>query len=351
MADAFATAQQDVEAQRRAANAAIAAGGSAGAAAFQQGQQQIEAARTAALNQALSEAAQRGQGDIGNVLSGIVNRPYSQLGAGLSSSAASHAADSAFMGARANDYFSQLGAAIPVSAQNLAASIAREKAKAAKALSDSELRTRLMGAGELTRNQDLADAAHTHHLYQVRINKAKQGISDIDKQLKAWRQGKSGAGNVDALQGMKAQLEAELATARTARAPITETLKSANLHPVEEYARQAGIDAGEDPARIAGLVKMPQPSAKQAYGAQPSIEDAARQAGVNSRALARITKPSGPNEATTHWEAIQSNAADYLKRGVPWASFYADMKRGLRGHPRTLKLAAAYWAPIFQARG
>jgi hypothetical protein len=298
MADAFATAQQDVEAQRRAANAAIAAGGSAGAAAFQQGQQQIEAARTAALNQALSEAAQRGQGDIGNVLSGIVNRPYSQLGAGLSSSAASHAADSAFMGARANDYFSQLGAAIPVSAQNLAASIAREKAKAAKDLSDSELRTRLMGAGELTRNQDLADAAHTHHLYQVRINKAKQGLSDIDKQLKAWRQGKSGAGNVDALQGMKAQLEAELATARTARAPITETLKSANLHPVEEYARPGWDRRGRGPGPY-----------------RRSGQDAAAvgEAGIRRAAVDRGRGPSGGRElagARSDHEAVGAERGD-----------------------------------------
>lgn len=345
MGTAFDTAQADIEAQRRAAVAAVAAGGSAGAQAFQQGQSQIDAARTAAVNAALSEAAQRGQGDIGGLLGGIVGTPYGQLSAGLKSSAASHAADFASQGAAADNYFRQLSSAVPMAASALEAKIAAAKAKANQ-LSDSELRTRLMGAGEIQRDQDLGDARHTHHLYQVRVEKAKAGLEQIHSALK----GSKDPAQRRQLKEMRDSLTAELASARTARAPITESLKNADQHPIEEYARAAGLAAGEDENRVLGLVKMP--TAKTTgYANQPSITEAAQAAGVGGKALARITKPSGADEASTHWEAVQSKAADYLKRGVPWQTFLADMKRGLRGHPRTIKLAAAYWAPIFQARG
>jgi hypothetical protein len=350
MGNAFDTAKADIEQQRRDANAAIAAAGSAGAAAFAQGQAQVEAARAAAVQQALSEGAKRGQGNIGGLVGGIIGRPYSQLGAGLSSSAASHAADSAFMGAAGDRYFRELGAAVPISQANLETAIARQKAKAANELSDSELRTRLMGAGELMREDDLSGARKTHHVYQVRVEKAKKGIAFIDKQLKAWRNGKANV-NAHELVQMKQALEAELATSRTARAPITETLKNAGNHPVSEYARRAGIEAGEDPARVMGLIQPKKPTDREVMGRQPSINEAAQAAGIHGKALRQITRPSGPDAEPTHFEAASKNAETYLKQGKSWRTFSADMKRGLPRQHRTRKLVEALYRPLFDAAG
>lgn len=338
MANAFDTAAADINTQRQAANAAIAAGGSAGAQAFAQGQQQVEAARTAALNQALSEAAQRGQGDIGGVLTGIVNRPYQQLGAGLASSAASHAADAAFMGARANDYFSQLGAAVPMAQAGLEAKIAAAKAKAAANMSDSELRTRLLGAGELTRNQDIADASTTNDALQKQVDQSTKGIRGIDKQLNAWRAGKHGAGNVDTLQAMKDQLEVQLTNARTSQAAIDGSIRNRTDHPVEEYARQAGIDSGQDPYRVAGLIKMPK--AKSATGVA-ALPDAARAVGLSGGRLGKVMKLT-TSDGNPVVGTLQSAAQAALKSGESYDTFSKNLsvwQPGRYGRAKALVLA------------
>lgn len=351
MADAFSGAANDIEAQRQAAVAALAAAGSQGAAAFAEGQKQIDAARTAAINQALSEAAQRGQGNIGGVVGGIVGSPYSQLSAGLASSAASHAADFATQGAAADRYFRELGSAVPMAAKQTEAAIARAKAKAANDLSDSELRTRLMGQGEILRDQDTAEARHLHHQFQTQVEDTKGKIADINEQLARWQANKPIKASPRDLLNMRSALEVQLAQARTSRQPYTDTLKQ-GVPSVESYARRAGIEAGFEPARVAGLIQPKDATPRQVFGKLPTIEEAAQRAGISPRVAKRIMRSSGDSANPSAWDRTVYDAERALKQGVPWETFYSYLDQHVPKHMKRLRaLVTATYMPMFEAAG
>jgi len=370
VADAFDTATQQAEEQRRAAMAAIASGGSAGAQAYAQGQAEIQAARSAALNAALADAAARGQQNVGGAVQSVVGRPYDQLNAGLASAAASNAADTATRTAAADRYFRELGSAIPVARTQLETSIAQAKQKAAAdaaakqaELSDSELRTRLMGAGELMRDQEMAEYRHNHHLQQKALNQKKAQFAQVDAQIAAnKKQGlrvknSQEQANLVHLRHVLGQQVQEL---RRPRNLTTQALK--NPAPVESYARSAGVEAGYAPERVAGLIQMPGPS-KQPLGASPSLEVAAQRAGIGRKMLGRLTaSPPEDKDARPAWEQshpgavwfgrVSGQVPEAIKNGVPFEKFMSDVNTQLpKSLRRTRALIFQLYGPAFAAAG
>ena len=282
----------------------------------------------------------------------MVGQPYDQLGAGLQSAASSFAADSAARGAAAENYFRQAGAAVPLARQALEHEIAAANAEKAGSgdLSDSELRVRLMGAGELMREADLADARKQHHIHQRTVEQSKDELAgirsvmmDVKRQLKRWKQGKPTtippAQLVRAkndLENRRALYEDQLARARMERAPYTEKMR--RPASVEEYARLAGTEAGHDPTRVLGLV---QPKAPKPASLFVPINEAARQVGINDRTMRRIKR-------SEDWALVSEAAEAAIRDGEPWETFMANVDAYLPKHKRRLRrLAAAVFAPAF----
>lgn len=369
MADAFSTASSDIENQRRAAVAAIAAGGSAGAANFAAAQQQIAGSRTAALNAALADSAARGITPAQQQeFAGTIGRPYDLLNSASVASAASHAAQNAQLGAASGDYFNQLNAAVPMARENLLRTIAAQQAK--NQLSDSELRTRLAGAGEGLQGQALSDARNLGNTAEGKLTEAEKAYRSFAASLKYGSTSNSGpVGPAGPLgpqgpknkQGVSVQgdsisredastlsrLAQQVIQARQNRQASKQAIADVKAKPITDYSRQAGIDSGLDQNLVRGLIKPGAGATPKPASQYRAVSDAAAQVGIRPKVLARITAPSASGDPTPFQIGAKAAQAA-IKDGVSVDTFTKDMNQYLpKKAGRTKALILAIYGPAF----
>lgn len=369
MSDAFDSAAADIEQQRRAAVAAIAANGSAGAQALADANSQIGSLRAQALQGALANAATRGVPTAAqNELTGIINRPYDLLGASTSQMAASNAQRQAALSGAVGAYFPQLAAAVPLARTQLQTKIAlADAAKAAKEkeLSDSELRTRLLGAGQNEQDQAIQDALHGHHETQTQL----EALQHLLGTFKASRpfgstfqkndtgalgplgpQGPGGQYTVSSSDRATAQhLEQQIADARRARDLTTVAVKQTKSSTPEDYARQAGLASGLDPNLVAGLIPREKPKTLKPEQQIAAVSDAAHAAGIKPKLLQSIIKPSTAEQDPTWFERASKQAEAAVKSGIPLETFVKDLNLHVpKKLKRTKALVLAIYGPAFQ---
>lgn len=234
-------AEQDPEARRRALRA-LATGGTQAKNAQDEFERQIRADRQRAAQAAMADAVRIDAPQAGAELQPRIDAPFDRYAAAAGSANQSRLATLRQMEAANRTYMSQVNAARPV-VEGLARAKAAERAAKAskeKELSDSELRTRLMGAAGAMR-EDLA--------------------------------------------GRKAALQTgSNATAGTVRMTDMLNADPANA-PQETLARRLGTGAGLDPARVHGLVPDAEPPKVTPPPKPPNkpytVQEAAAQVGIN----------------------------------------------------------------------
>lgn len=355
MADAFDTSQAQIEADRRAAVAAIAASGTAGAQALADANAQIASLRAQAMNGALASAAHRGVPTAAQAeVSGMIGRPFDMLSASTSQMAASAAQRQAALSGAAGTYFSQMSAAVPVARTAMQAAMARAAAKSSSSsggddeLSDSELRLRLMGAGEGMKIDSLGKPRSSRDSGRQRRDLLRSALGELEGKIAQGR--KRG----DDLHELKDQIGATRAQLKAAKGDIRnakETIVSRKETPAQVYARKAGIEAGLDPDLVRGLLPVPErrEAAIKPQAKVLALSDAAQVAKLNPKQLARITRASGPDAAEGSWfERSENEAKSAISNGVPLATFRKNLEihvpKKLR---RTKALILAMYGPAF----
>ncbi len=252
MADAFDAATTKIDQSRLALLTAIRQAGTAGKAAYEAGQADLAAQRQSAVAAALAAAGGRGAPEaLSGQLSQTVAQPYDRARASLTAGLASRQGDLAARQANSESYLGEVAAAVPITRAAAERQLAELRARAGGAagasalgrdrlaldrekfeyekgkgqggadLSDSELNNRLLGVAEIQKEQAAAKPAA--------LSKAGFGV----KSLNSWLNDR----------------------------PNEAVRRSA----VETLARNAGVAAGIDPARVYGVV----PPAKAAVPAGP----------------------------------------------------------------------------------
>lgn len=368
MADAFNTASDDIEQQRRAAVATIAQGGSTGAANFAAAQQQIAGTRTAALNAALADSAARGITPAQQQeFAGTIGRPYDLLNAASQASAASHAAQFAGTQASADNYFRQLGAAVPLARISLQAQIAAAQAKSQKELSDSQIATRLAGAGEGLQGQALDDARKLGGMAAGKVTEAEKALQAFalgHQHGSTHNTGTTGAAGPLGPQGPNgaagphgglsredihtlAQLEKAVIDARKGRGATKQAIADVKAKPLTSYAREAGIQSGLDPNLVRGLLQPSASDAPKPAASYVPVQDAAKQLGFKPKVVQQIV--NNPLGKDSIWSQGAKAAQDAIADGVPLETYMKDLNVYLpKSAKRTKALLLAVYGPAFK---
>lgn len=174
----MAAAADVVNQQKAAALAAGAQGGSAGLAAYNAAAASITGARDVALGEAARNSALIGAGHVDSTLGSMISAPVSRRLQDIDQAKAGVTRDYEAAGRSHGNYLGEVEKALPI-IESLArikgeSEAKNDAAKAAKAsgsdLSDSEMRTRLLGAAQLEQGSAVAAARKA-----VQANRAEVG--------------------------------------------------------------------------------------------------------------------------------------------------------------------------------
>ena len=292
MADPFDSAASKIDEQKRAVLAAMAQAGSAGKAAYEQARTRIAAQRQAALAAALGGADERGLNpELQAQLSAKITAGLDRQAADLSASEASYAGQQSTIGQASDSYLSEAAAAIPSLRARSERQVAALRAKAEEDEADRQLKRQLAEFGFA---RDQTDFENDQVLADLGLRKAQLGfdqdlaLGDIDLQKAllglegdrvgltkaqvelAKKQAAGGGGSGGTVSDAElrvrllgaARIANELGREGEARRVAMGAAGPAYKPPTDEaLARQLGLGAGVDPARVYGVVADPKPTA------------------------------------------------------------------------------------------
>ena len=299
--DIYKASEEQTSASQREALAALARGGTAELQAFQAAQQQQSADKGDVLRQILDRATSLGAGAAGQELAAKVSPSLDLRSQALASMHSSNESAMGQIGAANSNYFDQVNAAVPlVKARsdeiNEANRIKAEQEAAQRDLERQLAEMRLMG--------EYASLENTQAAGRNAAAKASGGGGDLsDSELKTRLLG--------------------AASAKKAATPNLEVfgVKLPQLSQTAQ-ARKIGVEAGLDPARVFGVtlpkaVTPPRPS-QQLADQRAQAEMAAVQARLNLIETAKRAASKGTffelEKAIDRGEAEQSMQAaiDYV---------------------------------------
>lgn len=374
MPTAYDSASQDIENQRRAAVAALAASGTQGAAALADANSNVATMREAALRTELARTAGRQMGGIQGAglaeLRGMIARPYDMIGASIAAQQGSHGARLAAVQGASDNYFRQLAAAVPLAQQNMLAKLtlikaeeereARERAAREDELSDSELRARLLGAGDELRSEALGIARGDRDAARSQLGSLRTALADARYGPGPGPAGPLGPqgphGTVRPASQRRAIELIKTAIAQTKEriGASKESIGGVKARSSEAYGRDAGLAAGLDPARVRGLLRLPSPDEADV---KPSarvlaITEAAQRANIPSKRLGKMTELSFTNdegESQSWYQVAVDEAENAIKEGVPFDTFKKDLNFYLPKKLKRIKaLVLAQYRPAFE---
>lgn len=362
MTDAVAAIDQN----KAAALAAGAQGGTAGLQAYQQATQQVQATRDAALASTAQGAQLINAGAPAlNDLNAIVRSGADRRLADIAQAQGTFGADQAAANARTGRYFGELSGALPLLqelgrqkgeyAANKLVQAAADKAASGSDLSDSALRTRLMGAAQIQQDQALEPL-------QARSKKLDAQLKPLSSREKHIRKALSTMPKASKLLDRKAvgkvrgRLEKELAGLAQKRAKLETKAQRELSVPLSERARSIGTEAGVEPDRLYGIVG-PQQDA-QVTGAKQRLAAAsvpepdkviARSANVDPTMLNQIRQSSvytkvkkellGELDAGKSWDEVEPLLRELLVQGT--------IGSGKKRYPRTYRVIESEFKRLF----
>lgn len=264
MADSFSRAQDTIANQQKALLAATAQGGTAAAKALADAQAQVAAQRQQAISEALAGAtARNAPGSMQAAVQGTVGLPYTQAQTGLTESAQSHQQLLNSIAASGKSYTDKAIAAAPL------ARAAAERVAVTRS-ADNALKQREMDI----RNREL-DIKES----ELANGKPLTGKDLATRLIGAGRWAKEDAGTRAASAVDPSTFWGARAQAR-GRGMLNDLKQTANT-PAEALARQLGVGAGMDPARVYGLV----PDAKEAKAPAGSVAALGKRVGLSQESV------------------------------------------------------------------
>jgi hypothetical protein len=367
----MATAAEVANAQKAAALAAGAQGGSAGLAAYNQAAASITGARDAALADAASRSALIGASGVDATLGSVISGPTNRRLADIESAKAGVTRDYESASRAHGNYLGEVEKALPI-IETLArakgeaeakkdAADAADKSKASE-LSDSEMRTRLLGAASVEQEAAIVDARKKVRTNRRQVREARDDRQVATKGRKVRRSRIAQATKrgelkfddpvskfVNAARGGLVEREkgqppprtydraAELEPKKTKRVLQREKRElreakgvlAATKDPgfVTGRARQIGIDEGLDPALVYGLVGPSQEA--QLGGAQKRV--GAARVSKPEQAVASAANLTPRDVAQTRENKLYKNAKKALDQMVNDGSYtWEEAERSLR---------------------
>lgn len=352
--DIYASIQKDAETQKKAALDALAQAGSAGLNAFNEAQAGIARQRQATIQRAAQRAALLG-GPESQGFEAIATEPYSIAEGSNQALRTAFEQDLARQRAGTSDYFAKVGAAIPA-----------ERAAAASAsagdLSDSELRTRLLGTAREVRRAEEAAASED----EARVAQARAVAADRAREDNVLKQARSARTEINsrlrhekdprvrkALQAQHDRVQAAIINRKNelyTEAHATQQ-KATKRRSDEEIIRDVGSQLlpGQE-ALVSGLVGPGQLASEEAarerlaFGTPEPAEQAAKRLGIDTKTFRKI-------QANKDYKELLRDSIKRAGRGdTPWETIDNSLQNAflLRGQDRTYRLLVAQLRPLFR---